>query len=924
MRLLDPKLQVRILLLLSLVGLSAVLMAGAAYLAFGRVADSSRDTANAVGAYIADQSAHTAILSGLQRVVVGVLGAADADALAPVEAEMASLRESARYEAYAGAYAATLDDLVALRKESFALRATAREQWALLQSDLHDVNRALAEAVDNVEFQSLLAAERRSGAGLDAATLHDSIEIAAAAWRVRFALGGIESVVQSALLSENPALLDMADAEAATLRRLLERDFGQLTASLAPEYRAAIESSEAKLRDTAVHVEEFLTLERRARAAEAEIGRKADALTGDLLAWHERVGQAEAAAAADATARLVSTHASALQSRTLLVLVACVLIAITFIVSHTVHRAVDRYVGYRQAAESQLAQRNLTIEAASAQLEERAEQLRELAAEAQAASNAKSQFVANMSHEIRTPLNGVIGMTDLLADTPLTAEQREYMDVIRRSGEALLATVNEILDFSKIEAGKIELECVAFRPRDIIDAAGEMLAPKAHEKSVELVVSTAPDVPETLRGDPHRFRQVVVNLLGNAVKFTDEGEIHLRLSHLPAEAVEEQPGDEEAVTLLCEVSDTGIGLTPAQQEGIFNPFAQADASTTRRYGGTGLGLAISRRLVEAMNGALGVTSDAGKGSCFWFTAAFRKANDDDIERCAVPWVHLRGRKILIVDDGETNRRALIECVTAWSMRAEDARSADEALDILGLAPHDDPFDAIVIDQAMPDMSGLDFCRFLQRHERWRDLPRILLQSTADSAGAAALAEAGVRESLPKPVKQSQLYEALQRILGLAPGAAAKPAEEPSEAPPNFAYAANARILLVDDVVINQRVAAKLLSRLGLRCEMAGNGREAVDMHVAAPYDLILMDCQMPELDGFEATRIIRRREIVGPHVPIIAMTAMALAEDRERCRQAGMDGYVAKPVTLDTLARALAEHLPAPGPAGSGTGVQAS
>lgn len=326
MRLPDPKLQICILLLLSLAGLSAVLVAGTAYLAFGRVADSSHDTATAFGAYIAEQNDHASLLNGLQSVVVGVLSATDDAALADLESQLATLRGTARFESFASAYAVTLDEFVALRRESFATRALTREQWTELKSDLYDVNRALPEVVDDFEFQSLVASEG-IGAADDTAPFHDSIEIASAAWRIRSALHRLESIVQNALLSESPAFLEMADAESATLRRLLERDFARLTERIAPEYRSMIDASEASLRDTALKLEKYLASERAACAAEAHIGRQAHELTAELLAWYERVGQAEAEGAAEASARLLATHASALQSRALLVLVMRALVA---------------------------------------------------------------------------------------------------------------------------------------------------------------------------------------------------------------------------------------------------------------------------------------------------------------------------------------------------------------------------------------------------------------------------------------------------------------------------------------------------------------------------------------------------------------------------------------------------------------------
>jgi signal transduction histidine kinase/CheY-like chemotaxis protein/HPt (histidine-containing phosphotransfer) domain-containing protein len=572
-----------------------------------------------------------------------------------------------------------------------------------------------------------------------------------------------------------------------------------------------------------------------------------------------------------------------------------------FIVRHA-----DRIIR-RQNADLQRVNAQLQVEIAERMQTEAALQQAKQAAEA--ASRAKSAFLAAMSHEIRTPMNGVIGMIGLLLETDLTPEQREYAETVRKSGEALLTIINDVLDFSKIEAGKLDLESVDFELQTVVEDVLELLAEKAYRKGLELACLVQDGVPPWVAGDMGRLRQVLMNLVGNAVKFTDAGEIVVRVS-----LVEETAHD---ALIRFTVTDTGIGIPHEMQGKLFKAFSQVDGSTTRKYSGTGLGLAISKRLVEMMGGTIGVESEPGKGSMFWFSVRLAKRTAPPAT-ARVDLPELCGVRVLGVDDNATNRAILERQLRAWGMQVDCVEDGPQALERLRMAHREGkPYTLAVLDYQMPGMDGLELARAIKADPALTTIRLVLLSSVGQRQDREEARHAGIAAYLTKPVRQSQLYDCLVRILGTsadAPRVSSSVTSHPEDSQAQW----HAKVLVAEDNVVNQRVAMRMLEKLGCCVDVVANGRQAVDAVARLPYDLLFMDCQMPEMNGFEATAAIREREAqTGGHIPIIAMTANAMQGDRERCLAAGMDDYVSKPVKPDDLRAILRKWLQPPAEASS-------
>ncbi len=560
--------------------------------------------------------------------------------------------------------------------------------------------------------------------------------------------------------------------------------------------------------------------------------------------------------------------------------------------------------------------------------------------EAKESVRVKTAFLATVSHELRTPMNGVIGMTSLLMETLLTPEQQSYAETIRQCGESLLQLINDVLECSKIEAGKLELECLDFNLRTTVEQVLAQFAERAETKGLELTGLVHAAVPTGLKGDPGRLRQVLTNLVANAIKFTDKGEVTLQ-----AYLEEDRP---DSAVIRFEISDSGIGISPSTQARLFRPFVQADSSTTRKYGGTGLGLSISKQLVELMGGTIGVRSAEGQGSTFWCTARLLKQADSP--RAILPMGDLAGKHVLIVDDNESNRLILHHLVSGWGMIDDLAEDADSALRRISEAKkRGTPYDLAVLDVIMPGKDGLQLAREIQYHPDGAGIRLVVMTSMLQRGHAEQARRAGAMGYLPKPVRHDELRDCLRTVLGLAENHQTKESQTLSIVPQlvtRHMVAENIqhrRVLVVEDNIVNQKLAVRMVEKLGYQPDVVDNGQEALTALKQVEYAAVLMDCQMPVMDGFEATRLIREREtsdtvsssgvqVSGSgsdnpgsqhetcnsklktrrHIPIIAVTANAMQGDRERCLASGMDDYLSKPIKLDELRTALAHWVTAP------------
>jgi two-component system sensor histidine kinase/response regulator len=557
--------------------------------------------------------------------------------------------------------------------------------------------------------------------------------------------------------------------------------------------------------------------------------------------------------------------------------------------------------------------RTQELHSANDQLHSANKRMKELANKALQGTEAKSAFLASMSHEIRTPMNGILGVVDLLADTPLEKQQRSLVETLQTSADSLLTLINDILDFSKIEAGKLKFEEKDFDLHSVIHGSLELMAERAQRKGIEIISQIPNDINTNLRGDPHRLRQIILNLLSNAIKFTEDGDVFLKI-----EAKGTSDGRNQ---ILCSVRDTGPGIPDSAQEELFRPFTQADASVTRKHGGTGLGLAICKSLVEMMGGQLGVNSVFGEGATFWFTATFELAASETIVESRDLSV-LEHCHVLIVDDNETNRMVLSEYLSDWNMRVDCASGATEALELCRQAKEkQDPYRLVVLDMVMPDVNGLQLAESLRDATLMGDAEILMLTSLYPTVEPTELKQRGISHYLPKPVRKLELRQCLLRALGeqdeLETNKGTEPVDRLSQRPsPRRSISRESRahlpceILVAEDNSVNRKVAQAFFDSLGIGIDFAENGLEALAAWRSGNYRLIFMDCEMPEMDGFETTRRIRTEEKSNALTPvtIVAMTAYAMEGDRNRCLESGMDDYLAKPVRKRTLREVLERY----------------